>query len=290
MQSMGDETKDSWTVKPRVAIISLTVLFLLLGFAPVSAATYLPPGPPTIKTMPILNANVIPVSAGHHWMKASTSSRIFVKCMVDYGVESKYNLRVQQFTNESPKSLAFIVYAADLTARPTDVADVLQTCLNGVDSPTELNVGGSSGDGANVGVNKGMRAYVTARNYFGLMIITYWAQMNAPLLNPLPTDAMADRAQVLYELAARGVTNPAVVNCKTPGASGFTTIPSQVRVLVRKLFPKSPAISIYKDQASVVDMKTESSVPHICINSWDRLEERRHGDWPLIPRIIKRAR
>lgn len=246
----------------------ILVLLFVPGFTPALASTYLPPNPPNIVTMPMLTGDAIPVVAGHQWKKTSTSSRTFVKCMVDNGVESKYNLRIQWFSNDIKNSLALVAYAKDLTARPTDVADVLQTCLNGVENPTELNIGGPTYDGANVGFHNGVRAYAAGRQYFGVMIFTYWAQVNAPIMNPLPVEAMADRAQALDDLAKVGVTNPKVVNCKNPGTSGFTTVPSEVRALVNKLFAKSKPLVIYKNRAAVVDLKTESSVPHICIYSW----------------------
>ena len=244
---------------------SLTVLLVAFVFTLAIAPTHVFSKTPTITTMPTLNANVIPVSAGLQWKKSSTSKKKFIDCMVSYAVKSRYNIRVQQFTNSSANSLAFVVYAADLNARPADVGYILQTCLNGVGNPTDMN---GSADYSSVGVHNGIRSYSAASDYHGVMIITYWAQLNGPILDPAPTTVMTSRSEALYELAAHGVTNSDVVICNGGSDSGRTTVPPQVGIPVKKFFAGLPIISIEQNRAYVLDLNSMSSVPHICIYSW----------------------
>ena len=99
----------------------------------------------------------------------------------------------ERFTENPSRQLEQIPFQY-LTARPTDVADLLQTCLNSVSNPSEVNGSGGPDCYANMGVNKGIRSFAAATMYSGVMIVTYWAQPNAPILDPSPATAMTDRA------------------------------------------------------------------------------------------------
>ena len=264
--SLIRDTRDGIAFPTLVAI-----LLVLLGITDSTASTGVPNQIVTINSLPMLRADVLPVVAGHTWRISSNSNATVLKCLVDYGVVSEFHLRTQQYVNDSAKSYAFVSYAQKLTARPTDVATLLQTCLNAVENPTQANYSSASGafdSDAFMGANKGMRSYSTATSYEGVMILTYWAQAGSAFVNPPPSTAMTDQVIALRELAAVGVTNPYVMNCPNPGSGKSAAVPSAIRGQVKKLFAKLAPAVIYKNRAWEVDIRAESTIPHICIFSW----------------------
>lgn len=249
----------------------VAILLASLGITDSTASTGVPNQIVTISSLPTLRADALPVVAGHKWRISSNSNATVLHCLVAYGVVSEFHLRTQQYVNDSAKSYAFVSYAEKLTARPTDVATLLQTCLNSVENPTQAYYSTSSGafdSDAFMGANKGIRSYSTATLYEGVMILTYWAQAGGSFLNPPPSTAMTDQVIALKELAAIGVTNPFVMRCPNPGSGKNVAIPSAIRGQVTKLFAKLAPAIIYKDRAWEVDIRAESTIPHICIFSW----------------------
>lgn len=256
----------------RITFSTLVAIFLVsLGITDSTASTGVPNQTVTINSLPTLRADALPVVAGHKWRLSSNSNATLLHCLVAYGVVSEFHLRTQQYVNDAAKSYAFISYAEKLTARPTDVAYLLQTCLNSVENPTQAYYSTSSGpfdSDAFMGVDKGTRSYSTATSYEGVMILTYWAQAGAPILNPPPSTAMTDQVIAIKELAAIGVTNPFVMHCPNSGSGKSIAVPSAIRGQVTKLFAKLAPAVIYKDHAWEVDIRAESTIPHICIFSW----------------------
>lgn len=244
----------------------------------------------TINNLPMLRADAVPVIGGHKWKLSSNSSATVLRCLIDYGVVSKFHLRTQQYVNDSAKSYAFITFAEKLTARPTDVATLLQTCLNSVQNPTQAYYSMSSGafdSDAFMGLNKGIRSFSTATTYKGVMILVYWAQMGASNITPPPTTVMTDHVVALKELVALGVTNPFVVRCPNPGSGKTVAVPNAIRGLVTKLYAKLAPAVIYKNHAWAVDIRAESTIPHICIFTWGALQAHAGSVPPNATRAIE---
>ena len=271
IHSRGSRIRD---VRYGIAFATLVAILLVSIGITKSMAT---PGVPNLnrivtnKSLPTIKADALTVVAGHKWRLSSNSNETLLHCLVAYGVVSGFHLRTQQYVNDSAKSYAFISYAEKLTARTTDVAVLLQTCLNSVENPIQATSSSStlgSDTDAFMGANKGIRSYSTAALYRGVMILTYWAQAGNSFLNPSPSTAMMDRVIALEELAAMGVTNPYVVHCPNPGSGKNVAVPRAIRVQVTRLYAKLAPAVIYKNRAWAVDIRAESTIPHICIFSW----------------------
>lgn len=91
----------------------------------------------------------------------------------------------------------------------------------------------------------------------------------------------------LKELAAIGVTNPLIVRCPNPGSGKTVTVPNEIRRLVTKLYAKLAPAVIYKNRAWAIDIRAESTTPHICIFSWGALQARNGSVPPNATRAIE---
>lgn len=270
----------------------VAILSVALGTTELMATARDPNRIVTINSLAAIRADALPVVAGHKWRLSSKSNSILLHCLVKYGVVSEFHLRTQQYVNDAAKSYAFISYAEKLTARPTDLAFLLQTCLNSVENPTEVNYSSAAGVGAFdsdafMGVNKGIRSYSTATLYEGVMVLTYWAQAGVPILKSPPSTEMTDRVIALEELAAIGVTNPYTVHCPSPGSGKTVAVPKGIKEQVAKLYAHLAPAVIYKNHVWELDIRAESTVPHICIFSWGALQARSGAVPPNATRAIE---
>lgn len=267
---MMTHSKSSLNTQTRNAIAA-TVLFVFLfaslGMTLTTAATPTPRTKVTFTGLPIVQADGIPVVAGHKWKMTSNSNQILLRCLSSHDIVGGFHVRTQQYANDLAKSYAFISYVAGMTAKPIDIANDLQICLNAVKSSHQ--VGGMGPEGyANVGFNNGVRSYAFATLYQDLMFVTYWAQPGVPEQDQSPAVVLMARALVMNELAAKGITNPYAVKCAIPRSGKTTPLPTEVRAMILKSFAKLAPISISKKQIWPVNVREQSSTPHICLWPW----------------------
>ncbi len=267
---MKTHSKDSRSEQTRKTVASASLAVLLFASLSVTSSSATTPEPSTVVTfagLPVVQADGIPIVAGHKWKMTSNSNKTLVNCLKVHDIVGGFQVRTQQYANDLPKSYAFISYVEKLTAKPTKVADALQRCLNAVKSPRQ--VGGLGPEGyANVGINNGIKSYAFANVYQGLMFITYWAQPGAPDQDQSPAVVMVARVLAVNQLAAKGITNPYAVKCAIPRSGKTTPLPNEVRAMIMKSFAKLAPIVINKKQVWPVDVREQSSTPHICLWPW----------------------
>lgn len=267
---MRIHSKDLLSVRTRNEVAATTLLVFLfasLGLTPSMATTPAPAAIVTFRGLPIIRADAIPIVASHKWKATSNSSEILSRCLATHSVGGQFHLRTQQYVSNVAKSYAFISYAENLTTKPTDVANILQRCFNSVKNPSQ--VGGMGPEGyANTGINQGIRSYAFATVYQGLMFMTYWAQPGAPVQDQSPAVVMTARVLVMNQLAAEGMTSPYAVKCTIPRSGKTTQLPTEVRAMVLKTFAKLAPIVVNKKQVWLVDVRGQSSTPHVCLWPW----------------------
>ena len=267
---MRIHSKDSFRVRTRNEVAATTLLVLLFASLGLTTSIATSPAPAAIVTfggLPVIRANAIPVVAGYKWKATSNSNETLSRCLATHSLSGPFHLRTQQYGSNVAKSYAFISYAENLTAKPKDIANILQNCLNSVKNPRQ--VGGIGPDGyANTGINQGVRSYAFVTLYQGLMFVTYWAQPGAPTQDSSPAVVMTARVLVMNQLAAQGMTNPYAVKCPVTGSGKTTQLPTEVRAMILKSFAKLSPIVINKKQVWPVDVRGESSIPHVCLRPW----------------------
>lgn len=221
--------------------------------------------------------DVLPISGGHPWRINSNSNLELAQCLTRERINFT-GVHTRDFVNGVAGARANVSWISGVIAPPNYFTSAIQFCLTGADRTSDA-IGVNAGDffdaSATVTAKGRIRSYATAARADemgttgipGIMVLAFWTAPGAPLISPSPASVIAARAIALYKLAAMGVNEPEVVACQGGAERSIAKAPPEVVTLINGRYAKFAPVTILRKFTAVVDVRSESATPHICIYS-----------------------